>query len=158
MACYSRLMMAGLLADLASVHTQWVRDSDKSDPAAEDVLAADEAFRRKLDILFTQGAIMSNIQDASMIRPASKQVCALPHLGKAGRRMSGRLVVLIGGAAGHPAVARVLRGSPDRALAPHVLDRYRGPGCSGPCQASPFSVPRLPNLPNSNLDQTGLAN
>jgi hypothetical protein len=56
---YSRLVIAGLLADLSSLHREWVRQGDTEDPNVEEVNANDRDFRDKLNVLFLQGAIMS---------------------------------------------------------------------------------------------------
>jgi len=64
---YERLMLAGLLADLSSEHRAWVRESDVQDPSAEAVLAADGRFRRRLQRLFLQGAIMSEESTESFV-------------------------------------------------------------------------------------------
>ena len=48
---YERLVLAGLLADLSSMHRQWVRESDVHDPNVEDVARCDERFLLKLGTL-----------------------------------------------------------------------------------------------------------
>ena len=60
---YRRLVMAGLLADLSSMHREWVRQADLDDPQVEEVARADECFRAKLDLWFTKGAVMSSGAD-----------------------------------------------------------------------------------------------
>ena len=55
----SRLLLGGMLADLSFEHCLWVRPSDKTDPDHEATKANKEKFLARLDLLFTEGLILT---------------------------------------------------------------------------------------------------
>ena len=55
----ARLLLAGLLADLAVEHYAWVATGDKANPDTTTVVARAESFVHRLDVLFTNANILS---------------------------------------------------------------------------------------------------
>ena len=54
----SRLLLAGLLADLSAEHYTWVATGDKKFPDATTVLSRANVFTARLDTLFNKSMIL----------------------------------------------------------------------------------------------------
>ena len=54
----SRLLLAGLLADLAVEHYNWVAGGDKSNPDGSSAMSRFESFIQRLRVLFMDGMIL----------------------------------------------------------------------------------------------------
>ncbi len=55
----SRLLLGGLLADLSAEHYTWVATGDKRSPDATTVQSRADAFLARLQVLFTEGVILT---------------------------------------------------------------------------------------------------
>ena len=55
----SRLLLGGLLADLSAEHYTWVATGDKRSPDATTVESRADAFLARLQVLFTEGVILT---------------------------------------------------------------------------------------------------
>ena len=53
-----RLLLGGMLADLAAEHYTWVATGDEANPDASTVIDRMDSFYGRLDVLFLQGHVL----------------------------------------------------------------------------------------------------